>query len=114
MTRFLLTTLLLLFGVSTAAAQSEPPLGVHLGVATCAGSNCHGATQRPRNSYVRGDEYLIWSKQDKHRLAYTVLLQDRAIKMARALGLPDAVNQKLCLDCHADNVPADRRGSQFQ
>jgi hypothetical protein len=95
-----------------AWAQSDP-MGVHLGVATCAGSNCHGAAQRPRNSYVPGNEYLIWSKRDKHRDAYNVLLQDRAIKMARALGLPDA-NQKLCLDCHADNTAADRRGAQFQ
>ena len=34
--------------------------------------------------------------------------------MARVLGLPDAANQKLCLDCHADNAPPDRRGGQFQ
>jgi hypothetical protein len=114
MTRFLLAAVLLVFVVSTASAQSEPPLGVHLGVATCAGSNCHGATQRPRNSYVPGNEYLIWSTRDKHRNAYNVLLQDRAIKMAHVLGLPDAANQKLCLDCHADNVPADRRGPEFQ
>jgi hypothetical protein len=63
---------------------------------------------------VPGNEYLIWSKQDKHRNTYNVLLQDRAIKMAHALGLPDAANQKLCLDCHADNVSADLRGVQFQ
>jgi hypothetical protein len=106
--------LLLVFAAVTAAAQTEPPLGVHLGVATCAGSNCHGSIERPRNSSVPGNEYLIWSKQDKHRNAYSVLLQDRAIRMARALGLPDAANQKLCLDCHADNVPEDERGRQVQ
>jgi hypothetical protein len=114
MTRFFLAAVLLLFGMTTALAQSEPPFGVHLGVATCAGSNCHGATQRPRNSYVPGNEYLIWSTRDKHRDAYNVLLQDRAVKMARVLGLPDAANQKLCLDCHVDNVPSDRRGPEFQ
>ena len=111
--RALIAAILLLFAAAPASAQSEP-LGIHLGVATCAGSNCHGATERPRNSYVPGNEYLIWSKQDKHRNAYTVLLQDRAIKMARTLGLPDAANQKLCLDCHADNVPPAQRGRQFQ
>jgi hypothetical protein len=95
-------------------AQNEPPMGIHLGVATCAGSNCHGATERPRNSYVPGDEYLIWSKRDKHRTAYNVLFDDRAVKMAHALGLPDAAHQKLCLDCHADNVPDSDRGTQFQ
>ncbi|HVH80656.1 MAG TPA: multiheme c-type cytochrome, partial [Stellaceae bacterium] len=117
----LLVALLLLLVSAPASAQTgsapnaaESPIGIHLGVATCAGSNCHGATQRPRGSYVPGNEYLIWSKQDKHRNAYNVLLEDRAIKMARVLGLPDAANQKLCLDCHADNASADRRGVQFQ
>jgi len=114
MTRFLLAALWLLLAMSAASAQTPPPIGVHLGVATCAGSNCHGATQRPRNSYVPGNEYLIWSTKDKHRNAYNVLLQDRAVKMARVLGLPDAANQKICLDCHADNVPPDRRGPEFQ
>ena len=114
MTRFLLAALWLLLAISAASAQTPPPIGVHLGVATCAGSNCHGATQRPRNSYVPGNEYLIWSTKDKHRNAYNVLLQDRAVKMARVLGLPDAANQKICLDCHADNVPPDRRGPEFQ
>jgi hypothetical protein len=118
MIRFLLSAIVLLLATTTLAdpglAQSQPPLGIHLGVATCAGSNCHGATQRPKNSYVPGNEYLIWSKQDKHRLAYNVLLEDRAIKMARALGLPDAAHQKVCLDCHADNAPPALRGSQFQ
>jgi hypothetical protein len=113
-TRLLVAAILLLFAAAPALAQSQPTLGIHLGVATCAGSNCHGATQRPRNSSVPGNEYLVWSKQDKHRDAYNVLLQDRAIKMARALGLPDAASQKLCLDCHADNVPQSSRGAQFQ
>jgi hypothetical protein len=112
--RYALAAIVLLLTVATASAQTEPPLGVHLGVSTCSGSNCHGATQRPRNSAVPGNEYLIWSKQDKHRIAYDVLLQDRAVRMAKALGLPDAVHQKMCLDCHADNVPDDMRGPQFQ
>jgi hypothetical protein len=114
MIRAVLATMLLLLVGTPALAQSEPPIGVHLGVATCSGSSCHGATQRPRNSAVPGDEYLIWSTKDKHRNAYSVLLQDRAIRMARALGLPDAASQKMCLDCHADNAPSDHRGPQFQ
>ena len=93
------------------SAQSN---AIHLGVATCSGGNCHGATERPPGSAVPGNEYVIWSKRDKHRQSYAVLLEERSIKMARAYGLPDAANQKLCLDCHADNVPADRRGRQFQ
>ena len=103
------------------AMQAQPPIGVHLGVATCAGSNCHGATERPRESYVPGNEYLIWAKQDKHRNAYNLLLDDRARKMALAYGaaadMPDPAHPEkapLCLDCHADNVPPNLRGPQFQ
>jgi cytochrome c554/c'-like protein len=95
-------------------AQAPRPDNAHLGVASCSGNNCHGATERPAQSRVPGNEYIIWSKQDKHHIAYAVLLEDRAIKMARALGLPDAANAKICLDCHADNVAANLRGPQFQ
>jgi cytochrome c554/c'-like protein len=97
-----------------AFAQAPRPDNAHLGVASCSGNNCHGATERPAESRVPGNEYIIWSKQDKHHIAYAVLLEDRAIKMARALGLPDAANAKICLDCHADNVAANLRGPQFQ
>jgi hypothetical protein len=86
----------------------------HLGIASCSGNNCHGATERPPESRVPGNEYVIWSKRDKHRIAYSVLLEERAIRMARTLGLPDAANAKICLDCHADNVAANLRGPQFQ
>src|SRR5436305_159751 len=88
-------------------AQTPAPDAMHLGVATCGGGNCHGATERPTGSSVAGNEYIIWSKRDKHRQAYTVLLEERSLRMARAIGLPDAANQKLCLDCHTDNVSAE-------
>ena len=99
---------------SPGGAQSMASEPAHLGVATCSGSNCHGANERPAGSAVPGNEYVVWSKRDKHRRAYAVLLEDRAIRMARAFGLPDAANQKFCLDCHADNVPPSQRGPQFQ
>jgi hypothetical protein len=63
---------------------------------------------------VPQDEYLIWSQHDKHRLAYHVLLGARAKRIARNLGLKDAASAPLCLNCHADDVPPDRRGPQFQ
>jgi hypothetical protein len=115
----LLSAILLLFAASPALAQSQPAtqpsIGIHLGVATCNGSSCHGASERPRNSYVRGNEFLIWSKQDKHRLAYNVLLDDRAKKMAQAYGLTEPPEKAaVCLDCHADNVPARQQGPLFQ
>src|SRR5258708_3387354 len=74
--------------MSSALADQASP-AVHLGVATCSGSNCHGATERPAGSAVPGNEFIIWSKQDKHRKAYSVLLEERAVRIARAIGLPD-------------------------
>ncbi|MBV9859453.1 MAG: hypothetical protein JO038_05035 [Alphaproteobacteria bacterium] len=96
----------------TMRAQASD--GVHLGVAACAGSNCHGATEPIAGSSVMQNEFTIWTTRDKHRRAYDVLLDDRAVRMARALGLPDAKSAPVCLDCHADNVPAEERGRQFQ
>ena len=59
-------------------------------------------------------EYLVWRRQNNHARAYATLLEPRARKIASNLGLPDAHTAKVCLDCHADNVPADSRGRQFQ
>jgi len=95
-----------------AYAQQGSGGAVHLGVASCAGNNCHGAVERLKGSSVPQNEYLIWSKSDKHRLAYEVLLGERAVRIARNLGLSNAVNADICLNCHADN--ALNRGPQFQ
>ena len=100
-----------------AAAQTPatPPAdGVHLGVASCAGSTCHGAVQPLKGSSVAQNEYITWSRKDKHAKAYAVLGEERSQRIAHNLGLADARTAQVCLDCHADNVPADRRGPQFQ
>ncbi len=103
-------------GLADAAAQTLPSRGpdMHLGVTSCGGSTCHGATQPVRGSQVLQNEYLIWQRQDKHAKAYAVLLEPRSQRIARNLGLPDAHTAKACLDCHSDNVAAELRGRQFQ
>jgi hypothetical protein len=95
--------------------------GVHVGVATCASNNCHGKADPPTDAQlgqpgfpIRQNEYLIWIQRDKHAKAYEVLKEERGERIARNLGLPNAENAALCLDCHADNVPAARRGPRFQ
>ena len=104
--------------VLAAQARAQPVGGaadaVHLGVASCAGNNCHGAVTRLKGSSVAQNEYLIWSKSDKHHKAYQVLSDARAMRIAHNLGLPNAVDAPLCLNCHADNVPPQNRGPQFQ
>ena len=103
-------------GLADAAAQTLPSKGpdMHLGVTSCGGSTCHGATQPVRGSQVLQNEYLIWQRQDKHAKAYAVLLEPRSQRIARNLGLPNAHTAKACLDCHSDNVAAELRGRQFQ
>jgi len=104
--------------ILTTGALSEPELreedGVHLGVASCAGDNCHGATERRAGSSVVQNEYLIWSKTDKHHRAYAVLLEEQGMRIARNLGLPNAAASEMCLGCHTDPVPAAKRAPRFQ
>lgn len=86
----------------------------HLGVASCAGSNCHGATRPYLTSSVEQNEYIVWNREDPHSRAYLVLLNERSKRIAHNLGLPDPAHEsKVCLDCHADNVPVELRGKRF-
>ena len=106
-------------GVGGGAAGAEPvvPLAdkdVHMGVATCAGSTCHGAVEPWPGSQVLQNEFVTWQRHDKHAKAYEVLLNERSKRIARNLGLKDAHTADVCLDCHADNVPAARRHRFFQ
>jgi hypothetical protein len=94
-------------------AQAPADDGIHLGVSSCAGSTCHGAVKPAPNSSVAQDEYLTWSQKDKHHQAYAVLSGELGLRIAHNLGLPDAKNQQLCLDCHADSMAPDRRGREF-
>ena len=67
-----------------AQAPTAPPAdGVHLGVASCAGSTCHGAVQPLKGSVVAQNEYIIWSRQDKHAKAYAVLSDERSQRIAK-------------------------------
>lgn len=97
-----------------AAAQVAPAKGLHLGVASCAGDNCHGAVERFKGSHVAQNEYLIWSQRDKHRKAFTALDSERGRRIAQNLGIGDPQHAAECLVCHADNAPPAQRGPRFQ
>jgi hypothetical protein len=85
-----------------------------LGVASCASSMCHGSVQPWHESGVRQDEYVTWSRTDRHARAYATLLTERSQKIAAKLGLARPAHEASeCLDCHAHNVPAARRAPQF-
>ncbi|MGB0513299.1 MAG: multiheme c-type cytochrome [Wenzhouxiangellaceae bacterium] len=86
----------------------------HLGAATCATSVCHGKVTPDENSNVLLNEYRTWSSDDYHSDAYNVLRSDESRRMVEILGLGNATTERICLDCHADNIPAARRGEKFQ
>ena len=50
---------------------------------------------------------------DRHSKAYKTLLNEESRTIARKLGLKNAHTADICLDCHADNVPKDKRGPEF-
>ena len=122
----LFATILMALGcgaIRPAQAQDQSPAAaslttdmsgdVHLGVATCAGGPCHGSAQNRKINGVLQNEYLTWQRYDKHAKAYTVLEGALGQRIARNLGIPAAEKAKICLDCHADNVPEQLRGVQF-
>ena len=104
----------LLFSLTAAAVAADAGGDRHLGVATCAGSTCHGSTRPFADSRIRQDEYFIWQRKDAHARAYDTLLSTRSQAIARKLGLSDAASAPRCLVCHADNVPEAQRGERFQ
>ena len=112
-----LSTVLGLLAISvTAQGQSLPFVDkeIHMGVATCAGSTCHGAVEPLKGVGVLQNEFITWQRNDKHSKAYSVLLNERSKRIARNLGLKAANTAQICLDCHADNVPNERRHRTFQ
>ena len=106
--------------LAAAMAADTPPATAgsykHLGVATCATSVCHGkqTEQTGKDAIVALNEYKVWLEQDRHSQAYRTLDAPRSRAIAANLGLPSASTAKICLDCHADNVPASQRGPKFQ
>lgn len=107
----------LVAGSAVAQGQVDIPFiaeDTHLGVASCAGSSCHGALEPWTNSTVMQNEYIVWEEQDPHSGAYKTLLTDESQRIATNLGLGRAEEAGLCLDCHADNVPVERRAKGFQ
>jgi len=86
----------------------------HNGVASCATSVCHGKLKIQKKENVWLNEYRIWTGEDRHSQAYRTLENDDSKKIAAKLGLKSARTAKICLDCHADNVPKSKRGRKFQ
>jgi hypothetical protein len=87
-----------------------------VGVVNCASSLCHGSISPWKDSNILQNEYVTWSRVDKHStMAYQVLLTERSRKIAANLGLKEPAHQaKACLDCHSHNPPQRLRGERFR
>jgi hypothetical protein len=88
----------------------------HLGVVNCASSLCHGSIGEWKGSNVLQNEYVTWSRVDKHaQRAAQVLASERSRRIAANLGLKEPAHQaKVCVDCHGHNPPAEQRGERFK
>ncbi len=111
----LLLLIAILFPVLSPVSASGNSKTTHLGVASCAGSTCHGRLEAD-GVVVRQDEVLRWqepsSPAGKHSQAYSALLGKRSGQIARNLGIGKASSAPMCLGCHAD--PSASRGNMFQ
>lgn len=109
-------TLLSMAGAAAAApAFPWDAPEMHLGVATCAGSNCHGASKPLNETPVLQNEYTTWERQDAHSNAYKVLLAPASKRIVANLGYAKPAHESVeCLTCHSDYVPVERRGRRFK
>jgi hypothetical protein len=112
---WLLLALGALLGLSAAAGAQDR--GRFEGVASCAGSTCHGRAEG-NGTPVRQDEIATWqepsSPSGAHSRAYAVLAGLRGRQIAASLGLGEPTGEAACLGCHATYVPAAARGARFQ
>ena len=96
---------------AVAASASTPSSYSHVGVASCAGSTCHGRTE-PTGKIVRQDELLHWqdssSRTGAHSRAFAVLAGPRGQAIAAKLGIGSATSAGECLGCHADPAYAGK------
>ena len=96
--------------------------GTFEGVASCAGSTCHGRAEG-NGAVVRQDEIATWqepsSPSGAHSRAYAVLAGTRGQQIVDSLkGRPgigaSGTNSPVCLGCHATYVPSAPKGPRFQ
>jgi hypothetical protein len=102
---------------SSAYSAALPPDNGHknLGNVTCSNSFCHDAKVPWKTSAVPQNEFTTFNSKDAHGKAYKSLLGERSQAIAKRLGLKNpAHEEKLCLDCHANNVAVELRGRSFK
>lgn len=112
-----LAVFLLADNIEPAGALAASNSARFEGVATCAGSTCHGRAEG-NGEIVRQDEIASWqepsSSTGAHSRAYAALASPRGKKIAANLGLGPATAAPACLGCHATYVSPASQGPRFQ
>lgn len=110
-----LLLVLLFCGLPGGGADAAPAAGrASVGVASCAGSTCHGRMEGD-GKVVRQDELMRWQEPSTpggaHSRAFAVLGGTRGRQIAATLGMGDPTAAPACLGCHS--TPAAERGTRF-
>ena len=106
----------LLLALVIAAVVAAPPArsqggegGRYTGVASCAGSTCHGRMEGD-GTVVRQDELMKWQEPSTpggaHSRAWAVLSNSRSQFIAKNLGIGVPSAAPMCLGCHSTAGPA--------
>src|SRR4051812_11925369 len=87
-----------------SALRADPaPGGSFQGVASCAGTTCHGRMEAD-GAVVRQDELMRWQEASTpggaHSRAFTVLSYARARQITATLAMGDPTSAPACLGCH--------------
>ena len=101
-------------GAAAGAALPYRSAEQTVGVVNCASSLCHGSVRPWKESNVLQTEYVTWSRVDKHARAFQILSNAQSKRIAQKLGIGDPTKEKICLDCHAHNVPVAQRGERYR
>ncbi|MBX7137547.1 MAG: cytochrome c family protein [Oligoflexia bacterium] len=99
------------FFISAKSAQSDEPK--FQGVGSCSSSNCHGAQSPRKGSRILQNEYVTWTKHDKHAAAWRVLTEAGGRSIGRNLGIDHPEKAPECLSCHAGGVDPARADPKY-
>ena len=111
----------LLVAVTVAAPEARSNAtaaeGAHLGVASCAGSTCHGRMAGD-GPVVRQDEIARWQEPSTpggaHSRAFAVLSNSRSQAIARNLNIADPTRATECLGCHSSSATSGGGAFRYQ
>ena len=102
-----LTVVLIAGSTPSRAGQTARETSGLEGVASCAGTTCHGRMEAD-GVIVRQDELMRWQEPSTpggaHSRAFSVLTYPRARQITATLGLGDPTAASACLGCHTTPV----------